>query len=76
MERALKNFCKEQYSSCKNYGGDIEKAIDRCYGALLFCINNCFPSYHSELGNWWDDEMLPKFRELQIERIKNYAGTY
>ena len=68
MERALKNFCKEQLSGCKNHGGNVEKAIDRCYGAMMFCINNCFDDYNEELGKWWDDEMLPKFRKLQLER--------
>lgn len=68
MERALKNFCKEQFNDCKNHGGSVEKAIDRCYGAMMFCINNCFPDYNDNLGKWWDDTMLPKFRELQLER--------
>lgn len=65
MERNLKNYCREQFNNCKNYGSDINKAIDRCYGATMFCINNCFSEYNDELGKWWDDVMLPKFRELE-----------
>lgn len=65
MERKLKNFCRQEYSNCKNWGGDVEKAIDRCYGAMMFAINNCFDDFNEDLGKWWDDEMLPKFRELE-----------
>ena len=65
MERKLKNFCRQEYSNCKNWGGDVEKAIDRCYGAMMFVINNCFDDFNEDLGKWWDDEMLPKFRELE-----------
>ena len=65
MERALKNYCKEQFANCKNHNANVEKAIDRCYGALMFCINNCFDDYNKNLAKWWDDEMLPKFRELK-----------
>ena len=65
MERKLKNFCRQEYSNCKNWGGNVEKAIDRCYGAMMFAINNCFDDFNEDLGKWWDDEMLPKFRELE-----------
>ena len=65
MERKLKNFCRQEYSNCKNWGGDVEKATDRCFGAVMFCINNCFDDFNEELGKWWDEEMLPKFRELE-----------
>ena len=68
MEEKLKAYCEKEYAQCWQWGGDVEKATDRCYGAMMFCINNCFPAFNYELGDWWDNEMLPKFRKLQIER--------
>lgn len=68
MEEKLKAYCEKEYKQCWQWNGNVEKAIDRCYGAVMFCINNCFPSFNEELGDWWDDEMLLKFRKLQMER--------
>lgn len=65
MEEKLKAFCEMEYNEVAKWGGSVEKAIDRCYGATMFCTNNCFPSHNYDLGNWWDTEMLPKFRKLQ-----------
>lgn len=65
MNVKLKRYCMTEYYTIYYHGGSIEKAIDRCYGAVMFCINNCFDDYNEELGKWWDDEMLPKFRELE-----------
>lgn len=72
MEKKLKDFCEREYNDLVNYysasiiswDDAIKKAIDRCYGAMRFCTNNCFPEYNNELGEWWDNEMLPKFLEL------------
>lgn len=80
MEEKLKAYCEKEYKQCWQWGGDIEKATDRCYGAVMFCINNCFPSFNEELGNWWDNEMLPKFRELQryqyeLKHAPSYVNT-
>ena len=65
MENKLKRYCMTEYYTVYYHGGNIEKAIDRCYGAMMFCINNCFDDYNENLAKWWDDEMLPKFRELE-----------
>ena len=65
MENKLKRYCMAEYYIVYYHGGSIEKAIDRCYGAMMFCINNCFDDYNENLAKWWDDEMLPKFRELK-----------
>lgn len=43
----------------------IENAIHRCYGIIMFAINNCFEDYNDELAKWWDDEMLHKFKALK-----------
>lgn len=68
MEEKLKAYCEKEYEQCWEWDENVEKAIDRCYGAVMFCITNCFPSFNEELGDWWNDEMLPKFRKLQMER--------
>ena len=65
MESKLKKYCMMEYHNFCYHGGDLEKAIDRCYGAVMFCINNCFEDFNDELGKWWENEMLPKFQELK-----------
>ena len=66
MENKVKEWIKKEYDfvkDCNKYS--VEKATDRCYGVLMFAINSLFDEYNEELGQWWDDEMLPKFRELE-----------
>jgi hypothetical protein len=80
MLEKLKAYCEKEYKQCLQWGGDAEKATDRCYGAVMFCMNNCFDDFNEELGKWWDDEMLPKFRELQsyqyeLRHAPNYVNT-
>lgn len=65
IEAKLKKYCMKEYYNYYYHGGNLEKAIDRCYGAMMFAINNCFDDFNEDLGKWWDDEMLPKFRELE-----------
>lgn len=65
MENKLKRYCMTEYYDIYYHGGDIEKAIDRCYGAIMFCINNCFDDYNENLGKWWNNVMLPKFEKLE-----------
>ena len=67
MEKDIKKWIEREYINTKIYGDDLSTrhAIDRCYGAVMFCINNCFPSFNEELARWWENEMLPKFRKLE-----------
>ncbi len=69
MESKIKAWVEYEYEYVKKYGDNCEvrRSIDRCYGAVMFCINNCFPSFNEELGNWWNNEMLPKFQILEEE---------
>ena len=59
----LKEFCKHELWAVKRFGYDPHAAVTRCYGAVMFVIN--MDGFDDELGTWWDDEMLPKFRELE-----------
>lgn len=65
IEFKLKSYCMNEYYNLYHHGGSVEKAIDRCYGAVMFAINNCFDDFNDDLGRWWDNEMLPRFRELE-----------
>ena len=71
MKEKIKNWIIQDYNFIKKYGdeGSARHAIDRNYGVLMFALNSLF-NYNSpeskELQNWWDDEMLPKFRELEM----------
>lgn len=67
LNEEIKQYCEDEYKNCIRYHSDIEKAIDRCYGAVMFVLNYT-ERYDDLIGKWWDDEMLPKFRELQYER--------
>ena len=64
MQEEIKQYCEEEYNSCIRYHSSIEKAIDRCYGAVMFVINYT-ERYDNLVAEWWDNEMLPKFRELE-----------
>lgn len=63
LEEELKQYCEYEYS-CLRYDSNIEKAIDRCYGAIMFVLNFT-EKYDDSIAKWWDDEMLPKFRKLE-----------
>lgn len=69
MENKVKTWIEYEYKCVKtsmstNHPYSVVNAIHRCYGVLMFSINNLFDDYNEELAKWWDDEMLPKFREL------------
>ena len=66
MENKVKAWIEYEYKCAKEYEGQsVANAIHRCYGVLMFAINNLFEDYNEELGKWWDDEMLPKFIKLE-----------
>ena len=69
MENKVKEWIVREYENTKKYGDNISAihAIDRCYGIIMFAINSLFEDYNDELGKWWDDQMLPKFRALEEE---------
>lgn len=66
MENKVKDWVKKEYDFLRrNKGIPVQPVIHRCYGVIMFAINDLFEDYNENLGNWWDDEMLPKFRELE-----------
>lgn len=65
MEFKAMGYCLNEYNTYRHCGGNLEKAIDRCYGVIMFAINNCFETYNESLAKWWDDEMLPIFKTLK-----------
>lgn len=46
----------------------VHNALTRSFGIVMFAINELL-DYDSEeakiISEWWDNEMLPKFRELE-----------
>lgn len=70
MEEKVKTWIEMEYKDQLKKGNNysISHAIDRCYGVIMFAINNLFEEYNDELGGWWDNEMLPKFKQLIKER--------
>lgn len=67
MEQKVKEWIEREYKDVIKFGDNCSArhAIDRCYGVIMFAINNLFEDFNDELSHWWDDEMLPKFRELE-----------
>lgn len=67
MENKVKSHIETDYEFTKKYGDNCSArhAIDRCYGIVMFALKelNC----DDTLGDWWDNEMLPKFRKLEEE---------
>ena len=77
MEKTVKAYIENEYKNvkklidsnsplAKKYGkSTVNLSKTRCYGVIMFAINELFDDYNEELAKWWDDEMLPKFRELE-----------
>lgn len=77
MENKVKEWIEAEYSSVKHvlesassisfYAKNelIHDSIERTYGVMMFAINNLFDDYNEKLGEWWKNEMLPKFRDLE-----------
>ena len=62
----LKEYCEHELKMVNRFGHDPHEAVTRCYGAMMFIIN--MDNFDDELEKWWDDEMLPKFRELERKK--------
>lgn len=67
MEDKVKAWIKNEYKNQLRWGDNCSasRAVDRCYGVIMFAINNLFTEFNEELSKWWEDEMLPKFRDLE-----------
>ena len=77
MEDKVKEWIKAEYSSVKHvlesvpsmppYAKNefIHDSIERTYGVIMFATNNLFDDYNEKLGEWWKNEILPKFEELK-----------
>lgn len=68
MENKVKSYVEKEYEFTKKYSKtafSVRRAIDRCYGIVMFVLNEFNDT--EDLGDWWDDEMLPKFRKLEGE---------
>lgn len=65
MTEKLKAFCEHELWQVENRGYDVHGAVTRCFGAMMFVANDLLGGEEGEeLGKWWDDEMLPRFRKL------------
>lgn len=66
MEEKVKNWIKIEYEYAVKHG-HVSKAIDRCYGVMMFATNELFDGFNENLAQWWDSEMLPMFRKAEWE---------
>ena len=69
MKEKVKEWIENEYKRAKNWGVNkysIQCATHRSYGVLMFAADELLGGVEEEeLGKWWDEEMLPKFRELE-----------
>lgn len=66
MIEKVKSYCNHEIENVEKRGYDPHGAVTRCYGAIMFVANEILGGIEGEeLGKWWDNEMLPKFRELE-----------
>ena len=84
MENKVKKWIEAEYRSVKHVlesvssispcvkNEFIHDSIERAYGVMMFAINNLFDDYNEELGEWWENEMLPKFKELKSLLTNEY----
>lgn len=55
----VKEYCEYELDYTRRHG-NVNLALTRCYGAVMFVGN--LDGFDEELGKWWDDVMLPRFR--------------
>lgn len=67
MVEKVKTWCEYEFKNATKYNANPLNAMTRCYGIVMF-VSNSLLGYDSaegkELTTWWDDEMLPRFREV------------
>lgn len=66
MIEKVKAWCEYELHMVLKSRADAHSATTRCYGVVMF-VSNQLLGYDTpegkELATWWDDEMLPRFRE-------------
>lgn len=65
--KTTKDWILKEYNNCIRFKLNPTQAIDRCYGVVMFVLNAILDEYDESLADWWDNEMLPKFRNLTKE---------
>ena len=69
MQEKVKEYCYHELKMFKLWGGDVNQLMTRCYGAVMFVLYaEPDEDEHGGLTEWWDEEMHPILRELQLER--------
>lgn len=71
MKEKVMEWCKRELNNIKR-GYKAHDATTRCYGIVMFVTNELigFESPEGqELVRWWDNEMLPAFRNAEFTEI-------
>ena len=64
IEKQTKAFVMEWLNDVKLHPEDVNKICPIAYGAIMFSVNHLFPCYNQKLEDWWNNEILPQFREI------------
>ena len=68
MLEKLKAYCEYEMTCAKSGRYDINGCITRCYGAVMFLMSSGLDN-EEEIGDWWDNDMHERFRELQMKGV-------
>ena len=66
MIKKIKAYCEHELICVEKWGYNPHEAVTRCYGAVMFLLFSFEEDELEDLGKWWDDEMLPRFRKLEM----------
>lgn len=66
MKDNVKKYCEWEYMNALKRGYNPHEATTRSYGAVMFVLNFTEENFNYDLAKWWEDVMLPKFRELEM----------
>lgn len=68
MEKLVKDYIIEMFNDIEGLGKevDISPVWMECYGVLDFAIKKLFNGHNESLKNWWNTEMVPKFKKEML----------
>lgn len=77
MENKIKNWIERELNfAIYNETVDCNATFTKCYGVIMFAINEMFDEYNENLVAWWDNEIYPKFKALQKFRYEQEHAPF
>lgn len=67
LKKYVEGEVKMYKSWGKPHGANLDKMIDRCYGAVMYSTYLLSSEESKKVGEWWDNEALPDLRALYYD---------